>query len=98
MTRPMPIVGRVCACGLHHDTHSWKVLPYVGKMDAGNGGLLEMRNCPCGSTLAVELCSVEGCGVHAMWNPAHDLAGYCTEHADEWLMYEDDDSPRKVAV
>lgn len=34
----------------------WQSLEYVGKMDSGLEGIyLELRNCRCGSTLAIEL-------------------------------------------
>ncbi len=50
---------RVCACGRRYDSSRWELLPRVvknrGIMDDGDGGYLELRNCPCGSTLAEEI-------------------------------------------
>lgn len=47
-----------CGCGKQHDRISWNKLPLAGR----TGGLyfdtvetIEMRNCPCGSTIAVSL-------------------------------------------
>lgn len=42
-----------CACGCRYDADGWKCLAYVGRMDDGFGGQLELRNCPCKSTLAI---------------------------------------------
>jgi hypothetical protein len=38
-------------CERVHDSYAWSNLPAIGVMM----GSLELRNCPCGSTLAVEL-------------------------------------------
>lgn len=48
------------ACYLEHeaikaDPVRWATLEPVGFQDDGEGGALEMKNCRCGSTLAVEL-------------------------------------------
>lgn len=45
---------KTCSCGLGYDPAAWKCLPYVGRKAHG-GSLIEMRSCPCGSTIAVEL-------------------------------------------
>lgn len=42
-----------CACGLAYDLSAWRVLPYVGLQEDGDDEILELRNCSCGSTLAV---------------------------------------------
>ena len=42
-----------CACGRYYDADGWQRLPLVGRMDDGDGGELELRNCPCHSTLSV---------------------------------------------
>lgn len=44
---------KACACGLTHSEPAWLKLPLVGHCDDGDGGVLEMRNCACGSTIAV---------------------------------------------
>jgi len=43
-----------CACGLSFDPTEWAALDYVG-VSADEVQRLELRNCPCGSTLAVDL-------------------------------------------
>jgi hypothetical protein len=49
-----------CACGRTISPDSWECLPLVGRTDNGRGigELLELRNCACGSTLAMPI------GVH----------------------------------
>ena len=49
------MVGAVkhCACGRYFDADGWQQLPLVGKMDDGEGGELEIRNCRCGSSISV---------------------------------------------
>lgn len=42
-----------CGCGATYDTRAWERLPLLGPMDDGDGGVLELRNCACGSTLAI---------------------------------------------
>lgn len=41
-------------CGVAYDAETWRALQYVGAQDDGDGGFLELRNCPCGSTLSLE--------------------------------------------
>jgi transposase-like protein len=43
-----------CRCGIVHTRDTWKDLPLAGEMP-DEGVTLELRNCPCGSTLAIEL-------------------------------------------
>lgn len=45
---------KACGCGARHDGTGWAGLPLVGWNDDGVE-VLELRNCPCGSTLAVEV-------------------------------------------
>jgi len=46
-----------CACGRKHDAEVWRSLRWVGEIDNGRnvGERLELRHCPCGSTLAWEV-------------------------------------------
>lgn len=44
-----------CACGEKYNIDAWTDCEYVGPMDDGDGGFLELRNCKCGSTMAAEL-------------------------------------------
>lgn len=58
-----------CACGKAHTLKDWHGLPIVGlQADVDDGEALELRNCRCGSTLAVK------CGYwdaeERMWRPA----------------------------
>lgn len=52
-SRPQPIL--VCRCGLTYSAEEWAKLPFVATMPDGIGGVLELRNCRCGSTRAIEL-------------------------------------------
>jgi hypothetical protein len=49
-------VEKRCRCGARYDAAGWLALPYLGvqQLDAGEPRL-ELRNCTCGSTLAIEL-------------------------------------------
>ncbi|MDB4946208.1 MAG: hypothetical protein JWP97_5742 [Labilithrix sp.] len=53
-TLPTPPPVRVCGCGRSHDRDEWQGLRLVGLQEDGEGGELELRNCQCGSTLAIE--------------------------------------------
>lgn len=44
-----------CKCGLAFDESAWRALPLTGTMSDGDGGELELRNCHCGSTIAIEI-------------------------------------------
>ena len=43
-----------CSCGREFTEHAWNLLPYVGVM-RDDVERLELRNCPCGSTRALEI-------------------------------------------
>lgn len=44
-----------CSCKRTFTQEQWDALPYVGKMIEDDPPVLELRNCPCGSTRAVEI-------------------------------------------
>lgn len=51
---------KICTkCSTPYDAESWAALPYVGEQvfpeadEYGDAERIELRNCPCGSTLAV---------------------------------------------
>lgn len=48
-------LAAACGCGKRFSAEEWRELAYVGIQDDGAGGFLELRNCPCKSTIAVEL-------------------------------------------
>jgi hypothetical protein len=49
-----------CSCGRKYTTlEEWDALNFVGAMPDDNGAL-EMRNCVCGSTIAVRMSDVAG--------------------------------------
>jgi hypothetical protein len=48
----MGVVTKKCGCGRVHTQEGWKQLPFVGVM---HEDCLELRNCPCGSTIALPL-------------------------------------------
>jgi CheY-like chemotaxis protein len=61
-----PSSTKHCACGRSYDAATWAALPWVGEIDNGRevGERMELRDCPCGSTIAREL------GRHAIsWRP-----------------------------
>lgn len=47
-----------CACGRSFTEDEWLLLPFVGKSGTDDGDpdpiVIELRNCPCGSTIAIE--------------------------------------------
>lgn len=44
-----------CRCGATYTHDEWNDLPLVGAMTDGGDGWLELRNCVCSSTIAIEL-------------------------------------------
>lgn len=63
-----------CACGRQFDDASWAELPIVGGMDPEDDEdptyILEMRNCTCHSTLAVErrmVTDMDSAGPEVLW-------------------------------
>jgi hypothetical protein len=58
MSKRIDTNPKACGCGLVHDTAAWESLPSRGvqAFDAdatGPAEAIELRNCLCGSTLAV---------------------------------------------
>ena len=54
--KPEPLIKRCPPpCGKVYTLAQWRELHLVGTMDDGAGGTLELRNCVCETTLAVEL-------------------------------------------
>jgi hypothetical protein len=54
-----PYFGEVMTCtccGIVHDGDAWAALSFVGRM-VDEVETLELRNCECGSTLAIEVTS-----------------------------------------
>lgn len=56
-TIPAPPPIKVCGCEREYTAADWRCLPLVGRQDDGDGGYLELRNCVCRSTIAVEVSS-----------------------------------------
>ena len=53
-----PAEKKKCGCGRRYGPHEWVALRLVGYCGAASGDarqVLEMRNCVCGSTLAVDV-------------------------------------------
>jgi len=49
-------VFKVCTCCYRWITgEEWSKLPFIGRQEGEDGELLELRNCQCNSTLAIEL-------------------------------------------
>jgi DnaJ-class molecular chaperone len=55
---PREVTIKICGCGADFTRRQWKRLPHAGEMADGLGGVLELRNCACGSTIAIQLRSV----------------------------------------
>lgn len=53
-TIPAPPIKQ-CMCGAIHTEVEWSCLRLVGLQDDGDGGWLEMRNCVCNSTIAIQV-------------------------------------------
>ncbi len=51
-TLPPPEAPKRCGCGRLHSEADWDRLQFIGRMDDGEGGVLVLRNCACGSTIA----------------------------------------------
>jgi hypothetical protein len=45
---------KACRCGRSWSRDEWATLVFVGYTDGGEDGELELRNCVCGSTVAVQ--------------------------------------------
>jgi hypothetical protein len=86
-TLPAPAPVKTCGCGRAYDADGWARLPVVGVI-VDEGGVLQLRNCECRSTLAVSMCIVRGCGERATWTADDSLEDYCEHHAHAWLMAE----------
>ncbi|HSO32662.1 MAG TPA: hypothetical protein VLT33_09100 [Labilithrix sp.] len=54
MSAPSLSWPKVCRCGASWSPASWATLTLVGYADGAEDGELELRNCRCGSTLAVK--------------------------------------------
>jgi len=48
----IPSPYKVCSCGVQYTLEAWCALPYVGVLVDPDESF-ELRNCVCGSTLAV---------------------------------------------
>lgn len=50
-----PEIVKTCGCGRHHTAEEWLALTHRGEMDNGEdlGRMLELRDCECGSTIAL---------------------------------------------
>lgn len=50
--QPLKICG---ACGASYSALEWRFLPFVGLQSGRNGEWVELRNCACTSTIALEV-------------------------------------------
>ena len=50
-----PILVARCSCGCAYTADQWNALPLVGDQPDGEGGVLELRNCTCTSTIAAQV-------------------------------------------
>ena len=75
-----------CSCGRAHTSEEWLKLPLVGLQRFPWGEVLELRNCVCGSTRAVEVQEpvIDACAVCSSIDevlPVGDLpaCSFCAE-------------------
>lgn len=54
MSDAHPSWPKTCRCGASWSVETWPTLVLVGYADGAEDGELELRNCRCGSTLAVK--------------------------------------------
>ena len=54
MNAPQVVLKR-CSCGKVYDREHWEALPLVGPSRMDWGEVQELRNCVCGSTIAIVL-------------------------------------------
>jgi len=59
---------RCTCCARPYYAGEWTTLSFVGYMDDGDGGRLELRNCSCGTTLSIAI------EMGLSWALAGDLA------------------------
>jgi hypothetical protein len=50
----MSKIIKTCTCGMGYTKEEWEELPYVGEM-ADEVEALEMRSCPCQTTISIPL-------------------------------------------
>jgi len=60
MKQILPQKPIVCKCGRAHIPIDWVMLDYIGTQPDGDGGLLELRNCLCGSTISIPWSPTKG--------------------------------------
>jgi hypothetical protein len=48
-----------CACGAQYSRAEWTKLALVGRLTAADNDRLEIRNCVCGSSIAVEIADLD---------------------------------------
>jgi hypothetical protein len=76
-SNPGPNFPKRCGCGRVYTAATWKKLPYVGVIDVpedatGPHLITELRNCPCRSTIAIDI------SPPAKKNPGKPTAGEIT--------------------
>lgn len=55
-TIPAPPTIKTCACTREYTAAEWEALKLIGIQDCGDGEeFAELRNCACGSTMAILL-------------------------------------------
>lgn len=79
---PHPTWPKPCGCGKSYNAATWAALKFVGwyetENDDGLAYFLELRNCSCGSTLAVDQQKCDTCG-----EPVVEHAETCPVNAEE---------------
>ena len=48
------------SCGVEYNLSAWSELVLIGRMCDGDDGELELRNCSCRSTIAIEVSASKG--------------------------------------
>ena len=57
------LVKKCKCCSRSFDNVAWLALPLLDLRDEGDGLWLEMRNCPCGATLGLEIQAQMGAAI-----------------------------------
>ena len=90
----MTKIFKSCGCGRHFTKVEWALLPFIGSQvseDAEGTFVVEMRNCHCNSTIAIEsrlepsIRTVRGVpeGIHVL-HQGFPLCGFSTKLPREW--------------
>lgn len=71
------VVSTCANCSAHHTRNDWHRLERLGTMQDGrldHPGWLELRNCQCGNTLAIQVRPLSRAKPYSQrWDPVHSI-------------------------